>query len=111
MFELAKRGAVHVISGDSPLNSEHGEQLKRICADCLETGQPRMVFDLQAVPIINSEGLELLLDLRDRCLKRSGALQLACPSALCRDILVATGVASQIAIFDDLTAAIGSYSR
>jgi anti-anti-sigma factor len=111
MFEIAKRGTVHVISGDSPLNGEMTTHLNKLTADCLESGLPRMVFDLQAVPLINSEGLELLLDLRDRCLKRSGALQLASPNPLCRDILVATGVATQIAIFDDLSAAVGSYSR
>jgi anti-sigma B factor antagonist len=111
MFEITKRGAVHVISGESPLNAESGAQLEELFSTCLESGQPRLVFDMQSVPLLNSEGLELLLDLRDRCLKRSGGLQLANPNPLCREILGATGVAAQIAIFDDLSAAVGSYSR
>jgi anti-anti-sigma factor len=111
MFEITKRGAVHVITGESSLTAECKPQIEELWATCLESGQPRLVFDMQSVPLLNSEGLELLLDLRDRCLKRSGGLQLASPNPLCRDILVATGLAAQIVIFDDLAAAVGSYSR
>jgi anti-anti-sigma factor len=66
---------------------------------------------LGGVQLIDSAGLELLLDVRDRCLRSGGALQLAAPNPLCRDILQATGLASQFAIFDTVTAAVGSFAQ
>jgi anti-anti-sigma factor len=111
MFEMIKRGAVHVLSGNQPLTTAHVKDVSELCDDCLENGQPRLVFDLSGVPLIDSSGLELLLDLRDGCHKRGGAMQICSPNPLCRDILVATGLTSQFAIFDDQSSAVGSYSR
>jgi anti-anti-sigma factor len=111
MFEMAKRGAVHVLSGNQPLIAAHKEEISGLCDECFENGQPRLVFDLAGVPLMDSAGLELLLDLRDDCQKRGGAMQICSPNALCRDILIATGLTAQFAIFDDQSAAVGSYSR
>ena len=111
MFEMAKRGAVHVLSGSQPLSAANVKQVTDLCQECFANGQPRLVFDLSAVPLLDSTGLELLLDLRDGCHKRGGTMQVCSPNPLCRDILVATGLTSQFAIFDDQAAAVGSYSR
>ena len=111
MFELARQGAVDVISGDLPLNSEHVADAAAVFEKCLDKGQPKLVLQMQNVPLIDSAGLELLLDVRRRCLQRGGALQLASPTPLCLDILRATDLASQFAIFDDLVSAVGSYSQ
>jgi len=111
MFEIMKRGAVHVLSGNEPLTTAHINPLMPLCAECLEDGQPHLVFDLAAVPLMDSAGLELLLDLHDSCQKRGGAMQICSPNGLCRDILVATGLTAQFAIFEDQSAAVGSYSR
>jgi len=111
MFEIAKRGAVNVLSGSLPLTAANTNPINDLCADCVENGQPRLVFDLTGVPLIDSAGLELLLDLRDACHKRGGAMQICSPSPLCRDILIATGLTAHFAIFEDQAAAVGSYSR
>ena len=111
MFTLHKQGAVKVIAGQQVLNRDTVTAAARVCDEALAQGQPRLVFDLQGVPIIDSAGLELLLDLRDRCAKRGGALHLAGPTALCSDILMATQVASKFAIFDDALAAVGSFAQ
>jgi anti-sigma B factor antagonist len=111
MFQASRQGAVQVISGSAPLSAENLSLAREACEQCFGKGLPRLVFHLEAVPLIDSQGLELLLDLRDRCLQQGGALQLAAPTVLCRDILQATGLASQLAIFDDLNAAVGSFSQ
>jgi len=111
MFEMTKRGAVHVVSGNQPLTTVHADEVTDLCSECLENGQPRLVFDLSGIPLMDSAGLELLLDLRDSCHKRGGAMQICSPNPLCRDILVATGLTSHFIIFDDQAAAVGSYSR
>lgn len=111
MFEITKRGSVHVLSGSQPLVKDHLPSVTNLTAECLENGQPRLVFDLTDVPLMDSAGVELLLDLRDSCHKRGGSLQICSPTPLCRDILIATGLTAQFAIFDNQAAAVGSYSR
>ena len=111
MFTLQKQGAVKVIAGHQVLNRDTVADALRVCDEALAQGQPRLVFDLQSVPLIDSAGLELLLDVRDRCSKRGGALHLAGPTSLCSDILVATQVASKFAIFDDALSAVGSFAQ
>jgi anti-sigma B factor antagonist len=111
MFEITQRGAVHVLTGSQPLTTAHLEEVSNLCGECLENGQPRLVFDLSGIPLMDSAGLELLLDMRDDCQKRGGAMQICSPNPLCRDILVATGLTAQFAVFDDQSSAVGSYSR
>jgi anti-sigma B factor antagonist len=111
MFSLHNQGAVKVITGHQVLNRDSVVKAKQACEDAITQGQPRLVFDLQGVPLIDSEGIELLLDLRDRCAGRGGALHLAGPTVLCRDILMASGVASQFALFDDVLTAVGSFAQ
>jgi anti-sigma B factor antagonist len=111
MFELARHGAVNVIGGDGPLTIETAPGARKTFEQCFGKEQPRLVFHMQNIPLLDSAGLELLLEIRERCLRCGGALQLAAPTELCRDILQATDVAGQFAIFDDLVSAVGSYSQ
>jgi len=111
MFQMSKQGAVDVISGDDPLISEHLDEVAKLIDACQAQGQPRVVFDLKHVPLIDSAGLELLLDARDQCVQRGGLLQLAAPSQLCRDILSVTDADSQFMLFEDVISAVGSFAR
>ena len=110
MFEIARQGAVDVIRGREPLNSETIESVRSLIKQCLATGQPRVVLDLQHVPLIDSAGLETLLDSRDECVRRAGTMHLATPNRLCRDILRVTGLDTQFVIFDDVLSAVGSFA-
>ena len=49
----------------------------------VETGQPQIVLDLQGVAVIDSAGLELLLDYQEKCQRMGGALKLANVGARC----------------------------
>lgn len=111
MFQASKQGAVYVVSGTLSLNAENLALAREAFEECIGKGQPRLVMHLEGIPLIDSVGLELLLDVRDRCLQRGGALQLAAPNPLCRDILRATDLVSQFAIFDDVNSAVGSFSQ
>ena len=111
MFRTSQQGVVKVVGGDAPLSGDNIAAALRSCDDALLHGQPKIVFDLGGIPLIDSAGLGLLLDVRDRCLRRGGALVLAGASPLCLDILSATGVAEELAIFDDAIAAVGSFAQ
>lgn len=111
MFESSRQGAVDLVAGKVPLDRSTAPQLGELLQASLERGQPRVVLNLAHVPLIDSAGLDLLLDYRDKYRVRGGSLKLATPSALCRDILRITGVAAQLEIHEDALAAVGSFAR
>ena len=111
MYKGEKQGSAFVVSGDSPLNRENVAEFEAACRDGFSKGQPRIVANLQGTLLLDSAGLELLLDLRDRCLQQGGVLHLAAPNPLCREILQATELAREFGIFDDVVSALGSFSQ
>lgn len=111
MFEYSKQGAVSLLTGSVALTGENLYLARGALEQALGKSQPRVVLNLQQVPLIDSAGLELLLDWQDQYAARGGAMVLAAPNAICRDVLQATGVASHFSIFDDALAAAGSFSQ
>lgn len=111
MYELSKQGAVHIVSGRVPMAAEYVQMALHVFDNCFGHGQPHIVLHMQGIPLLDSAGLELLLDIRDRCLHSGGAMQLASPNALCRDILRATGLLDHFAVFDDVSSAVGSFAQ
>ncbi len=111
MFERSRQGRVDVIRGEAPLDIQHLPQAVKVLEECVANGQPQIAFDLKRVSLIDSAGLEFLLDARDQCLHRGGSLKLVSPNHLCRDILAVTGIASQFDVYDDILSAAGSFAK
>jgi anti-anti-sigma factor len=109
MFKHSKQGAINVINGTIPLTGDALDLLDGAFTECLNEGQPRAVLDLRNIPLIDSAGLERLLDLRDRFQKKTGVLKLAGVNPLCHDILTVTGVASHFEVFPEVSQAVGSF--
>lgn len=111
MWERTRHGAVDIVIGSQPVDRDTVGPLRRIMEECVGSGQPRLVFDAAEVPLFDSAGIELLLDIREACLQRGGEFQLAALNPLCLDILNATGVAELFDIFDDSVVAAGSFAQ
>ncbi|HET6881567.1 MAG TPA: STAS domain-containing protein [Pirellulales bacterium] len=111
MFERRRQGAVDLIQGDDPVTAEHLPAIGRLCEESLGGGQPRAVLDLSRVALFDSAGLEWLLNMQERFVQRGGAVKLAAPNQLCRDILLVTGIDRHFEIFNDTVAAVGSFAR
>jgi anti-anti-sigma factor len=109
MFQQKSQGAVDVISGGDRISGEHVAELTRVLEARLEHGQPHIVLDFQGVALIDSAGLELLLDVQEKCQRMGGALKLASLNALCREVLKATGVGSRFEMFRDSGGAVRSF--
>jgi anti-anti-sigma factor len=84
-------------------------ELAGVLEICLKRGQPRLVLDLQGVALMDSAGLELLLDTHDDCQRMGGAMKLANPGALCGEVLKMTGVGARFEVFGDTGSAIRSF--
>lgn len=111
MFEQTKQGAVDLIRCAAPLGRDNAERFAEILDACIDRGQPRIVLNLEQVPLIDSKGLELLVEYQQHSIERGGCVKLAAPTALCRDILTATDVLSNFEVFDDALAAAGSFAQ
>jgi anti-sigma B factor antagonist len=110
-FERARQGAVDLIRGDDPLTADCVNGVSRLLEECLLAGQPRAVLDLARVALIDSAALEMLLNYQESFKQRGGALKLAAPTPLCRDILMATGVDRHFEIFGEAVSAVGSFAQ
>jgi anti-anti-sigma factor len=110
MLQHHQQGSVHVFSSEQPLNHEHVLAAAETVGPHMQVGQPRLVIDLEHVPLVDSAGLEWLLTTQTQCMRRGGALRLATPGPLCRQILDVTGVAQRIDVYPDLTTAVGSFA-
>ena len=111
MFEVTRQGAVDVIRGSVPLNQEHAEHLHCALERCFEDGQPMIVLDMSAVPLVDSRGLELLSETQDNVALCGGAFKLAATTPLADDILRVTGLRDTLDCFPDVKSAVGSFLR
>ena len=111
MFELDTQGAVHVVHGDDPLNIDSVEEMEKLLQGCLGKGLPRVVVDLKKIPLIDSAGINLLLDFKDTCQRSGGDLKVAAPNRLCEEILFMTGLDQDIEVFQETLQAVGSFVR
>src|SRR5215467_13201226 len=109
MFVHKQQGAVDIIGGGDRISGEHVAELSTALEAGLGRGQPQIVLDLQGVALIDSAGLELLLDFQEKCKRRGGALKLASAGALCREVLKATGVGARFEMFRDSGGAVRSF--
>ncbi len=111
MFRHSKQGAIDIVSSDDVLDLETIDDALSVVEKCLVVGQPKLVFNLEKVPLIDSKGLSFLLETRDQCARRGGSFKLAHPNKLCKDILRITGVQEEIEVFDNVIVASGSFGQ
>ncbi len=109
MFEQKRQGAIDVIGGGDRISGDYVAELAVMLEGCLKRGQPRVVLDLQGVALVDSAGLELLLDTHEECQRMGGAMKLANPGALCSEVLKVTGVGTRFEVFGDTGSAIRSF--
>jgi len=109
MFSQKCQGAVDVITGGDRISGEHVAELATVLEARIGHGQPQIVLDLQGVALIDSAGLELLLDYQEKCQRMGGAMKLASACPLCREVLKATGVGARFEIFRDSGGAVRSF--
>ncbi len=111
MFALERQGAVNVIHPHGPIDQKCCEEFKRLVTQSLGTGRPMVVVDFHDVPLIDSSGLEALLDVRDSLERKGGALKLSSINPLCADILRVTCVGPQFEHYPQARAAVGSFAE
>jgi anti-anti-sigma factor len=111
MIPVEKQGAVCVVRPQVPLAGENCAKVRAAALNGLGSGRPMLVIDLQQTPLMDSAGLETLIDLREKIEARGGSVKLAAVNALCADILHATGVGDKFEQFSVVKTAVGSFAE
>ena len=111
MFAVESQGAVDVVKPNATLNQENAEELTETVQNGLSGGQPMVVVDLSETPLIDSAGLESLLDAYDLVRTKGGTLKLSSATPLCQEILRITAVGERFEQYADVKTAVGSFVR
>ena len=111
MLSLEYQGAVAVFRAEEPLAGDAVPQAASVLQQSSDKGQRMAVLDLQKVPLIDSAGLELLLQQQEAFEHNGGCLKLAGVNPLCHDILRCTGVQKRFQMCPDVKSAVGSFVR
>lgn len=110
MARVDRHGSVYVVRPEGPLRSDAIESIHNMVGSKLAGNVPAIVIDFCETPLVDSTGLEWLLDVSEECCRRGGCVRLCNVGELCDDLLRITGVGDSIESFPDLTAALGSFA-
>jgi anti-anti-sigma factor len=107
--ETNKLGVVTYLTPDDSLTENNLEALKNSIEENEENGPTNIVIDLSHVPLLDSSGLEFLLDLSTQLRESGGSLRVAHANSLCRDILAVTRLDQTIPVCEDVESGGGSF--
>jgi len=107
-----KRCSVLTVSGrvDSNTAPKFEEALKKmIDGDKDQRAQKNVVLELSGVEFMSSAGLRGMVSSLKACKSAGGDLRLATPSDRVVEVMQLAGLTPLFQVFDDLTAAVGSF--
>ncbi|HBE69660.1 MAG TPA: hypothetical protein DDW52_16060 [Planctomycetaceae bacterium] len=111
MLNVQTVGSVNVIKVRSALQDECLANARKTVQDCLDKRRFWLILNLHDCPLINSQGLEFIVDSQQDCLARGGRLVVAEPQPLTSEILGVTGIDEQVAVYRDMRGALSDFAR
>lgn len=109
MFQSKKQGVVDLVSTTEPLIErqlhDHGDELRDVC----RKNQPQVLLDMKHVPLLDSYGLEFLLNCRDSAIRNGGTFKLVGLNNLCQEIFRVTGVDAEFDVYENAVKGTGSF--
>jgi anti-sigma B factor antagonist len=101
---------VTVIELQGELDADFTEMLRNTFTDVVARGRSGVVIDMNAVSFIDSQGLELLLWVRDYCTQNKTQLRLAGLDENCEKILEVTRLKNEFERYGELAEAVKSFA-
>ncbi len=102
-------GAVMVIKPDGPLAATDAEDFKEQFLQVLRENLGRVVLDASGIPVVDSKGLETLVELTNEIAQSGQALKLCAANRTVREVLELTGISAQFEHFEDVNSAVRSF--
>lgn len=105
---ISKLGPRTILAPKEPLTHQNCKDLETAFRSCLTHPKVEILLDLDSVPLLDSEALELLLGMHEEMITRGGGLKIVNVNALCRDILIVTRLLNVFSVFENVSEAIRS---
>jgi anti-anti-sigma factor len=100
---------VDVVTATGRIDSSNATEFDEALKGIMGQGRHRIVLELSNVSYMSSAGLRSMVAALRQCKKRNGDVRLAALSERVRDVLSLAGLDSLFTVFDDTTAAVGSF--
>lgn len=91
------------------IDSSNASKLEEALKNRQDDGRYRLVLELSEVEYMSSAGLRALVGALRESKRHSGDVRIASPSERMQEVLDLAGLDSVFRIFEDTTAAVGSY--
>jgi anti-anti-sigma factor len=105
----SKIGTVDVLRLCGPLTDEDCETFREQVLGRLRGTNSRVVLELVEVPYVDSQGLEVLLELSQAQRRQGHCLKMAAVPPTCREIFDLTELLGEFEIFDEVDDAVRSF--
>jgi anti-sigma B factor antagonist len=109
-IQTTEYGSLVVLAPQGDLTCEDTEGFARDSRRCIESGTGDLILDCQGLTGADSAGLQLLTDLARECDERGGRIKLCGLTKVCATILEITRLISRFELYDDVEAAIRSFT-
>ena len=104
-----QQGAVTVLKPDGPLTGADAEQIRDSLLKTSKDRLCRIVLDASAIGLVDSKGLEALLDVTNEMAVSGHALKLCAVNETVREAMELTGLSARFEHFEDANAAVRSF--
>ena len=100
-----EHGTLCVVALEGEMVGESVESVRRACLERLQSGIRDLILDLSSTVLVDSSGLEAMLDLADATNERHGRCMLASPDEGFRSVLQITRLHERLEIHSAVDAA------
>lgn len=108
-IEEQRQGAVTVLRPQGPLALDDALRFKRRAEDALSKNLGRVLIDTSAIPYVDSQGLEALVDLSEQLADSGLALKLCGENETLREVFDLADVAALFEHYEDVNTAVRSF--
>lgn len=102
-------GRTLVVHTPEELTAESISVFQQSVEEALDSGNLQMVFEFERTDLMDSEGLTMLLDVRDKLREQGGDLKLCGLIDHSRKVFEVTRMDRQFDVFDSVIDAVGSF--
>jgi anti-sigma B factor antagonist len=108
-FATTKHKRCSVVTVSGRVDSNTAPAFEGALKDVIEGGQRNVVLELTEVEFMSSAGLRAMVSSLKACRGGGGSLAVAAPSNRVVEVMQLAGLTSLFSVFDDVTAAVGSF--
>src|SRR2546423_5514668 len=106
---MQRQGAVTIVRPEGPLLEPDAQQVKTALLETAGASLGRVVLDMEAIPFVDSRGLEVLVEVTEEMSEGGQALKLCAANKTVREVLELTALAPMFEHFEDVGSAARSF--